>query len=71
MQITNLNISCPECKTVDCCQYVFVQHITQNEWDINVVDVSSENPSDEHFLYVCPKGHIFTGQYPRVVAKIT
>ena len=45
-------IVCPICSSKDNCKFVFVEH----QLDNGVLEIS--NPSDYHFLYVCPNLHV-------------
>lgn len=46
-------MKCPKCNSEDYIQFVFVHHTDENGI------FKTENPSDEHFLYMCPSRHIY------------
>lgn len=46
-------LKCPTCESTDHCKFVFVEHQLNN----GVKETS--NPSDYHFLFICPNLHLF------------
>lgn len=57
-------MNCPYCKSNDYIQFVFVLHKYTD--DI----ISSNNPSDHHWIYLCDKGHIYSEDQKQVWKEI-
>ncbi len=46
-------MKCPICGSEDYVQFVFVLHVSESGL------LSKDNPSDDHWLYMCPDRHIY------------
>ena len=51
---------CPVCKRNDSIKFVFVEHELRG-------NTSSENPSDETYVFMCPFRHIFDAEGKQIV----
>jgi hypothetical protein len=48
-------LKCPVCNSLDLCKFVFCEHI------LNDGTPEISNPSDLHFIFICPKLHVSDG----------
>ncbi len=46
--------TCPVCGCIDKCQFVFVE-----AFDNKGLTLGTTNPSDFHFIFVCPNLHVY------------
>ena len=65
-------MNCPVCKSDDYIRFVFVdRHVSiQNAKAANDSQITTENPSDNHFVYMCEDLHFFGEDEKEIVRDV-
>lgn len=58
---------CPICKSEEYMKFVFVLYHQNGDTSPEQEQIENENPTDYHFLFMCPIGHIYDDENNQII----